>query len=185
MGGALLPSEHPAMELSTGAGAGISLAILVVAFLIYDVMWKALAKQEMAGMAISLVLSVGAAFGLSRLYSGRAVFIHMGAIFGTIMAANVWMRIWPNQRKIIAATKEGKAPDAAWGAMAGLRSKHNTYMSMPLIFFMVSNHYPTVGGMSLLANDFNYLIIGAFIAVGWIIAKLCYQKSGGAAPKFF
>ena len=70
-------------------------------------------------------------------------------MFGTIMAANVWMRIWPNQRKIIAAAKAGTPPPDGVAPLAGLRSKHNTYMSVPLIFFMISNHFPTVYGSDL------------------------------------
>jgi uncharacterized membrane protein len=178
MGGAVLTDE-PA-KISVGAGTGISLAVILLAFFVYDILWKQLAKQEMAGAIISFVLSVGVAFGLSRLYSGRAVYIHMGAVFGTIMFLNVWMRIWPNQRRIIAATKEGKAPDAAWPAMAGLRSKHNTYMSMPLIFFMISNHYPEVYG-----NDYGWAFAAGYIAVGWLIAKLSFSKSATEAPKSF
>ena len=117
MGGALVPPDG---RVSVGIGSAISLGALVVGFVIYDMMWKALAKQEMAGMAISFVLTVGVAFGLMQIYSGRAVLIHIGGLFGTIMAANVWMRIWPNQKKIIAATKAGTAPDPAWAAMAGI-----------------------------------------------------------------
>src|SRR5260370_42606401 len=93
------------------------------------------------------------------------------------MAGNVWMRIWPNQRKIIAATKEGRAPDAALVAMAGMRSKQNTYMSMPLVFFMVSNHFPTVYGA-----DNSWAFVPGFVAVGWIIAKLCFVKSASKTP---
>lgn len=169
-------------KLSVGAGSAVSLGVLVVAWVIYDVMWKAMAKQEMAGMAISFVLAVGVAFGLAQIYSGRAVLIHIGAIFGTIMASNVWMRIWPNQKKIIAATKAGTAPDPSLPATAGLRSKHNTYMSMPLIFFMVSNHYASV--VYGTSNDpiFVPLYVAGFIAAGWIIAKLCFQKSATKAP---
>lgn len=179
MGGALV---LPDGALSVGAGTAISLAALVIGFVIYDVLWKAMAKQEMAGMAISFVLTVGIAFGLAQIYSGRAVLIHIGGLFGTIMAANVWMRIWPNQKRIIAATKAGTAPDPSWGALAGLRSKHNTYMSMPLMFLMISNHYATlVYGTS---NDPIYvpLFVAGFVAAGWIIAKLCFQKSATSAP---
>jgi uncharacterized membrane protein len=178
MGGSLVPSEGA--KLGVGAGTGLSLAVLVIGFGIYDMMWKAMAKQEMAGAAVSLVLVAVVAFGLSQIFVGRAVYMHIGAIFGTIMAANVWMRIWPNQRKIIAAIKEGKAPDAALVATAGLRSKHNTYMSMPLMFFMISNHYPTVYGM-----DNGWVLIPVFVALGWGIAKYCYNKSGTKAPAEF
>jgi uncharacterized membrane protein len=177
MGGSLIPNADA--KLALGPSVGVSLGLLVIAWVIYDVMWKSLAKQEMAGAAISFVLTAGVAYGLSMIFVPRAVYIHIGAMFGTIMAANVWMRIWPNQRRIIAAIKEGKAPDPST-AIAGLRSKHNTYMSMPLIFFMISNHYPTVYGA-----DFSWAFIPGFVAVGWIIAKLCFQKSGTAAPAQF
>jgi uncharacterized membrane protein len=173
------------LVISDGLAAAVGLGTLVVAFVIYDVMWKALAKQEMAGMAISFVLLVGVAFGLAQVLSGRAVLIHIGATMGTIMAANVWMRIWPNQKRIIAAIKEGKAPDAAWAGIAGLRSKHNTYMSIPLLFLMISNHYaPYVYGTS---NDpiFVPVVIAGFVAAGWAIAKLCFMKSGTKAPSWF
>src|SRR5205814_1474664 len=135
MGGSLVPTPNP--SVGVGAGSAISLAVLIVGFAVYDVLWKAMAKKEMAGAAISFVLITAVAFGLQQIFIGRAVFIHVGAIFGTIMAANVWMRIWPNQRKIIAAIAAGQAPDAALVGMAGLRSKQNTYMSMPLMFFMI------------------------------------------------
>jgi uncharacterized membrane protein len=166
--------------LSDGMGGAIGLGLIIVGFAIYDVMWKSLAKKEMVGGVISFLLVTGIAFGLGQVFTGRAVFIHIGALFGTIMAANVWMRIWPNQRKIIAAIKDGKAPDAALVATAGLRSKHNTYMSMPLIFFMVSNHYPTVYGM-----DQSWVVVPVFVALGWGIAKFCYNKAASATPVLF
>jgi uncharacterized membrane protein len=180
MGGQLVPQYDA--KVSIGVGTAIGLGALVVGFAIYDVMWKALAKQEMAGMAISFVLVVGVAFGLAQVFVGRAVLMHIGALLGTIMAANVWMRIWPNQKRIIAAIKEGKAPDPALAATAGLRSKHNTYMSMPLIFLMVSNHYPTVVYGTSDDKMFVPAYVAGFVAVGWVIAKLCFQKSAGKAP---
>jgi uncharacterized membrane protein len=112
--------------------------------------------------------------------SGRALFIHVGAIFGTIMAANVWMRIWPNQRKIITATKAGQPPPDGAPALAGLRSKHNTYMSVPLIFFMISNHFPTIYG-----SDLRWAFAAAFIALGWGTTKFLYNKSGTPATAAF
>ena len=94
------------------------------------------------------------------------------------MAANVWMRIWPNQRKIISGISgKAPAPDASVPALAGLRSKHNTYMSVPLIFFMVSNHFPTVYG-----SDYAWVIALVFVAVGWGITKFLYNKAGTPAP---
>jgi uncharacterized membrane protein len=172
MGGVLVENEA-----QKGAAIGAGLGSLVVGWVIYDLLWKQMAKNEMVGGIISFVLITATAFGLSMVMSGRAVFIHIGAIFGTIMAANVWMRIWPNQRKIIAAAKAGNPPPDGVAPIAGLRSKHNTYMSVPLVFFMVSNHFPTVYG-----SDLRWVFAAGFIAVGWGMAKLMYNKSATAAP---
>lgn len=163
--------------LGLGASAGILFGATIVGFLVYDILWKQV-KNEMAAGVISYVLIVGTAFGLSTIVGGRTMFIHIGAIFGTIMAANVWMRIWPAQKKIIAGIAgKGPAADPSLAALAGLRSKHNTYMSVPLVLFMISNHYGTIYG-----SDLNWLIAAAFIAVGWAFTKWMYVKSAGASP---
>jgi uncharacterized membrane protein len=175
MGGAMVEDQS-----QKGLASGVGVASLLVGWAIYDVLWKQMAKSEMAGIAVSFVLITAVAFGLSMVMGGRAVFIHIGAIFGTIMAANVWMRIWPNQRKIIAAAKAGQPPPDGLPALAGLRSKHNTYMSVPLIFFMISNHFPTVYG-----NDLRWAIAAVFIAVGWGMTKMMFNKSGTPAPAQF
>ncbi|HVE82505.1 MAG TPA: urate hydroxylase PuuD [Myxococcales bacterium] len=172
MGGAL------DSKIGNGAGMGVGLGALVVGFLIYDVMWKSpLAKNEMVAGAISYALVVAATFGFSRIFGGRATWIHLGALFGTIMAANVWMRIWPNQKKLIAAAAGGPAADPSVAALAGLRSKHNTYMSVPLMLTMVSNHYPT-----WFADDEGWLVLSIMVALGWGGVKLMYSKSAQAAP---
>src|SRR3954470_13240634 len=164
---------------SHGAG-GLGILIAVVAFFIYDVLWKSM-KNETAGAAVSFVLTAVLVFAESRFMGGRAVFLFAGATYGTIMMMNVWMRIWPNQRKIIAGVKgTAAAPDASVPALAGLRSKHNTYMSVPLIFFMISNHFPTVYG-----NDNAWVIALVFVAAGWAITKFMYNKSGTPAPASF
>jgi len=153
----------------------ICLGILVVAFFVYDVIWKAI-KNEAAAVVISFVLVMAVLFGLSQFLIGRAVYIHMGAFFGTIMFLNVWMRIWPAQKKILAAIKgTGPAPDASVAAMAGLRSKHNTYMAVPLVFFMISNHYPTIYG-----EEYAWEIAAVVVIVGWLATKFLYKKSASA-----
>ena len=173
----LLPPES---TMSTGAGCGLSILLIVIVFFIYDALWKAMAGKEQAGVIVSFLLVAAAAWGMSCVFAPRAVFIHVGALFGTIMAMNVWMRIWPAQKKIIAAIKGGTAPDAATVALAGLRSKHNTYMSVPLVLTMVSNHYPTIYGA---ANS--WVILVALVGVGWLLAKWLYGKSAGPAPAKF
>jgi uncharacterized membrane protein len=172
MGGALDSRIGDTPGMLVGLGA------LVVGFAIYDVLWKSpLAKNEMMAGAISYVLAVAALFGFSRMFGGRAVWIHLGALFGTIMAANVWMRIWPNQKKLIAAAAGGPAADPSVAAMAGLRSKHNTYMSVPLMLTMVSNHFPT-----WYSDDQGWIFLAGAILVGWGATKWMYGKSAQAAP---
>jgi uncharacterized membrane protein len=167
-------------RMSSYASGGLGVLIVVICFGIYDVLWKSM-KNETTGMLVSLVLFAVVAFIFHLFMGGRAVFIYSGALFGTIMAANVWMRIWPNQRKIIAGVKgTGPAPEPSIPAVAGLRSKHNTYMSIPLIFFMVSNHFPTVYG-----SDYAWVVAIVFVIVGWGISKFLYNKAGTPAPAQF
>jgi uncharacterized membrane protein len=159
------------------ASGGIALLIAIACFFIYDVLWKQL-KNETTGAVVSFVLFAVVLIVYRQMMGGRALFIYAGSTFGTIMAMNVWMRIWPSQRKIIAGVKgTSPAPDASVAALAGLRSKHNTYMSVPLTFFMVSNHFPTVYG-----SDYAWVIALAFVAVGWGITKFLYNKSATPAP---
>jgi uncharacterized membrane protein len=166
--------------VSHGAAVGISLAAIVLVFFVYDALWKAMAAKEQAGVIVSSILTAALAWGMSCIFAPRAVFIHLGMLFGTIMAMNVWMRIWPSQKKIIAAIKSGTAPDAAAVALAGLRSKQNTYMSVPLVLTMVSNHYPTVYG-----STNSWVILLVLVAAGWGLVKWLYGKSAGPAPAKF
>jgi uncharacterized membrane protein len=94
--------------------------------------------------------------------------MHVGALLGTIMTANVWMRILPAQRKMVAALKEGREPDASLAARAKARSKHNTFMAVPVVFIMISNHFP----VTTYGDPSNWLILSALILVGWGAAKI-------------
>ena len=155
----------------------IVLIVLAVGFVIYNAIMKAIANK-VVGAAICLVIFAGVYALLECVghFSGRALYIHTGVIFGTMMALNVWMIIWPYQKRIITAVKNGTPPDATEVAIAGLRSRHNTYMSVPLVFTMISNHYPTVYGMPPLERD---CVLAIIIAVGFIVTRLIYGK----APK--
>jgi uncharacterized membrane protein len=153
----------------------IVLIVLAVGFVIYNAIMKALPNKVVAA-AICLVLYAGAYLFLEYVgkFGGRALYIHAGAMFGTIMALNVWMVIWPNQKKIITATKAGTplAPDSPEVKIAGLRSRHNTYMSIPLIFFMISNHYPTMYGQT-----YRDLCALGVVVVGFVTAWLLYKQA--------
>jgi uncharacterized membrane protein len=104
---------------------------------------------------------------LTRVLSGRAAYIHVGAMFGTIMAANVWMRILPAQKKMIAAIKEGRKPDESLAAQAKFRSKQNTFMAVPVVFIMISNHFPGV----TYGDRYNWAVLAILILAGWIAAR--------------
>ncbi len=119
-------------------------AALFVGFVVYDLLFKALGKQHSAAVVLWGLIAIAFAIVCREVwgFSLRATYLHVGALFGTTMAANVWMRIWPAQRRIITATKNGQTPDPADPALAGQRSKHNTYMSVPLLLTMVGQHAP-------------------------------------------
>ena len=115
--------------------------VTFIAVFLYDNLTPVITDAQMqfwAGVGGAAVFVFLADFLGGFSYRGYA--IHLGAMFGTIMAFNVWFRIWPNQQKIITAIKNGQAPDPAMVALAGGRSKHNTYMSVPLVFMMISQH---------------------------------------------
>ena len=165
MGGALVDAD--VRDISVPAAAAFCVGLLVAAWVVYDLlMLSPLGRSETAFAALAYVLLVGVAYLLTHVLSGRAAYIHMGALFGTLMAANVWLRILPAQRKMIAATRAGAQPDAALAARAKLRSKQNTYMVVPAVFTMISNHFPTTYG-----SRQNWLILSALILIGWLAAK--------------
>ena len=159
----------------------LCVVLIFVAFFVYDVITKKLGPFTPAGIAANLVLLAAmiAVFSLVGKMDGRSVFIHVGALLGTAMMMNVWMRIWPAQQKIITAIKNGTPPDAALVAMAGGRSRQNTYMSVPLLLLMISNHYTSLYSS---ANPHklelkNYLILALIIGLGFAFTKMLFQKS--------
>ena len=157
----------------------IVIGLLIVGFLVYNALMKALPNKDVAA-AICLVLFAAAYFFLDDVgkFSGRALYLHAGVMMGTIMAMNVWMVIWPNQKKILTALKGGTplAPDSPEVKIAGLRSRHNTYMSVPLMFTMISNHYPTLYG-----SAYRDIYLLAVVVVGFITVRLIYNKSAKVA----
>ncbi len=167
MGGVLV--DDSVANIRVGTGIAIGVGVLIVSWVVYDLMLQSpVGKSEAAFAVVSFILVAATAYGLTHVLSGRAAYIHLGAMFGTIMAANVWMRILPAQRKMVAALKEGRAPDATLAARAKLRSKHNTYMVVPVVFIMVSNHFPTAS----YGNRYNWQILAALILAGWAAAKM-------------
>jgi uncharacterized membrane protein len=165
-GGALVDAD--VREISVGTAVGIGIGVLIVGWLIYDLlMLSPLGRNEIAFAVVAYLLIVGLAYGLTQVFSARAAYIHVGATLGTIMVSNVWQRILPAQKKMIAALQEGKKPDERLAAQAKLRSKQNTFMAVPVVFLMISNHYPGV----TYGDRYNWIILSALVLVGWIAAK--------------
>jgi uncharacterized membrane protein len=165
-GGALI--DHDVRDISLGAAVGVGIAVIVVGWLVYDLlMLSPLGRNELLFAVIAYALIVGIAFSLTQVFSGRAAYIHVGATLGTIMAANVWMRILPAQKKMIAALKEGRKPDERLAAQAKLRSKQNTFMAVPVVFIMISNHFPGV----TYGERYNWIVLAVLVLAGWIAAK--------------
>lgn len=165
-GGALIdPDVRP---LSLGVAVALGIGIIFACGFVYDMMMLSpLGRNEKLFAAIAYVLIVVVAFGLTRVFSARAAYIHLGAIFGTIMAANVWMHILPAQKRMIAALNEGRKPDDRLSAQAKLRSKQNTFMAVPVVFIMISNHFPGV----TYGDRYNWIILSVLVLLGWIAAK--------------
>ncbi len=165
-GGAMI--DRDVADISVTQAAALGVGVLVIGWFVYDLMVKSpLGKNEKVFAVIAYVLIVATTYGLTRVISGRATYIHIGALFGTIMAGNVWMRILPAQKKMIAAVKEGKKPDEALAAQAKFRSKQNTFMAVPVVFLMLSGSH--FGGSTTGGYDWLHLVV--LVPAGWIAAK--------------
>ena len=165
-GGALI--DRDVLDISLGAAVGIGLGIILACGFIYDVLMQTpLGRNEKAFAVVAYILIVAVSYGLTRVFSARAAYIHVGAIFGTIMAANVWMHILPAQKRMIKALNEGRKPDERLSAQAKLRSKQNTFMAVPVVFLMISNHYPG----ATYGDRYNWVILSIMVLLGWIAAK--------------
>lgn len=168
--GLLLDSD--VSKISMGTGIAIGIGVLLVGWTVYDLIWiSPLGRSPVVGGTICYLLVVALAYGLTHVMSGRAAFIHVGALFGTIMTANVWMRILPASRKMLNAVKQGQPPDMTLGERAKARTKHNTFMTLPVIFLMISNHFPGV----TYGQSYNWLILSALVLAGGIAGKFLYK----------
>src|SRR2546426_4797392 len=159
--------------------------MIVVTFLapfVYDALWKSGAAANLrTGGIISFVIVaiIVALFHRFAHFSYRGTLIHTGAMFGTVVAFNVWFRIWRAQEKIVRAVKNGETPDAGLVKIAGLRSRHNTYMSVPLLWAMIGQHTTYFAGGNLgIPSNYYYIFWLILILISWHIVFQCYKKAG-------
>ena len=148
-------------DLSQMQAVAIGLLFISVSWVFYELLCRSpLAKSGYAVACVLIVAAVLASYTLAHLFSGRGAYIHMGAIIGTIMVGNVFRVIIPSQKALLVAIQGGKTPDPKWGARAKLHSTHNTYLTLPLLFIMISAHYPMT-----YTHHFNWLILLVIIAI--------------------
>jgi uncharacterized membrane protein len=142
-GAALYLVDRAVLDIQPGTAIVISVGGLAVAWMIYDLLCKSPLGGQPVALALSgLVLLTAASFGFAHVFSGRGAFMQMGAMVGTMMVANVFFVIIPNQRKVVAELIAGRTPPSALGAAGKLRSLHNNYLTLPVVFVMIANHYP-------------------------------------------
>jgi uncharacterized membrane protein len=160
-------------DISQARGIAIGLAVLIVGWILYDLALRStLGQSEAVFAAFSILMIAVLAWGLAHAFSGRAAYIHLGAIFGTIMTANVWFRILPSQRRMIAVAAAGKEFDASLGAQAKLRSKHNTFLAVPVVFIMISNHFP----VATYGNKYGWEVLVVLVLLGFAAAKVIRES---------
>ncbi len=149
-------------DLTIWQGILISAASLTVGWLIYDFLCKhGLKERPTLLMILLFVLLVAMGWGYDQIFTGRAMMLHLGAFTATIMTANVFFVIMPNQRIVVADLKAGRTPDPKYGKIAKLRSTHNNYLTLPVIFLMLSTHYPLA-----FATEYNWLIAALVFLMG-------------------
>jgi len=162
LGAELYLIDPTVMALTVWQGVAISLGSLGIGWLIYDSLCKSRFGDDNTRLMIGLyVILVGMAWGYTQVFSGRAALLHLGAFTATIMSANVFMIIMPNQRIVVADLKAGRKPDPKYGKIAKQRSTHNNYLTLPVLFLMLSNHYPLV-----FATQYNWLIASLVFLMG-------------------
>ncbi len=159
----LIDAEKIAFEPWQAIAA--SLMFLVFGWIFYDLICKSPLGEKTSTLAICVfILIVGASWGLLEVFSGRAAFLHVGAIVGSIMVGNVFFIIIPNQKRVVAALKAGDEPDPALGIQAKQRSTHNNYLTLPVLLMMISNHYPALFGQA-----HSWVIIALILLVGGVV----------------
>ena len=162
VGGELFLLDPTKADLTLFQGILISGGSLTIGWIAYDFMCKSrLGNHSTALMLLLFVILVIMAWGYSQIFTGRAALLHLGAFTATIMTGNVFFQIMPNQRIVVADLKAGSTPDAKYGKIAKLRSTHNNYLTLPVVFLMLSNHYPLSFG-----TEYAWLIASLIFLTG-------------------
>ena len=162
------------LALSPAMAVAISIAFLAGGWIIYDTLCRVLDKSENLLVALLFVLVMAAAWALFNIFSARAAFIHVGAMIGTMMVANVFFHIIPGQKKMVADIRGGREPDPRPGIIGKQRSVHNTYFTLPVLFTMISNHYPMT-----YSHPHGWLVLGVIMLAGVLIRQFFVLRHSG------
>jgi uncharacterized membrane protein len=175
LGAELYLIDKTVLDLSAPKAAAVALGSLIVAWLAYEALCRSpLSRHEVALALVGYVFLIALTYVFTHVFSGRGAFTQIGAIVGTIMIANVFVIIIPNQRKVVAALIAGKEPDPVLGEQGKQRSVHNNYLTLPVVFLMISNHYPM-----LYATRFNWLIVAIVLLIGPVIRHFYNSRHEG------
>ncbi|MCH7636001.1 MAG: urate hydroxylase PuuD [Proteobacteria bacterium] len=167
--------DRSVLDLSPATAIAISVASLALGWAVYDLLCRSpLSRYGAALFAVLFAFIVLSAYGFGLVFSGRAAFLHVGSMIATMMSANVFMVIIPNQKKMVAALAAGEAPDPALGTAAKLRSAHNNYLTLPVLFMMISTHYPIVFG-----HDWNWLVVALVLPLGAVVREFFNARNAG------
>jgi len=153
--------DRSVADLAEGEAIAISVALLAATWVVYDGLCRLLARNELALAAFLLALVAGSAYGLSQLFGDRAVYIQLGAMLGTIMAGNVLFVIIPGHWELVRAKEAGREPDPTPGIRGKQRSVHNNYLTLPVLFAMISTHFPFTYGHAQ-----GWVVLVALMAIG-------------------
>jgi uncharacterized membrane protein len=175
LGADLFLIDKSVLDMSAVRAAVIAFVSLLTAWLAYEGLCRSpLGKHEVALALVGYVFLVALTYGFTHVFSGRGAFTQIGALVGTIMVANVFIIVIPNQRKTVAAMLAGKEPNPVWGEEAKQRSVHNNYLTLPVVFLMIANHYPL-----MFATRFNWLIVAIVLAIGPVIRHFFNSRHEG------
>ncbi|HEY7242781.1 MAG TPA: urate hydroxylase PuuD [Xanthobacteraceae bacterium] len=175
LGAELFLIDRSVLELTAPMAAAIAFGSLILAWLAYEALCRSpLGRHEVALALAGYVFLVALTYGFTHVFSGRGALTQIGALIGTIMVANVFLIIIPNQKKTVAALIAGKEPDPALGEEGKQRSVHNNYLTLPVVLLMISNHYPLI-----YATRFNWLIVAIVLAIGPVIRHFFNSRHEG------
>ena len=167
--------DKSVLDLTAVQAAAVAFASLVVSWLAYEGLCRSpLGRHEVALALVGYVYLVALTYGFTHVFSGLGAFTQIGALIGTIMVANVFVIVIPYQKRTVEAMIAGREPDPAWGELGKQRSVHNNYLTLPVVFLMLSNHYPL-----MFATKYNWLIVAIVLAIGPVIRHFFTSRHEG------